>query len=239
MSDSEKNDLLSTIIRTIPPLHPDGWKFVAAFAFAALLLSFLWTPLGWIGLVLTLWCAYFFRDPVRVTPVGENFVTSPADGKIMPIVEAIPPSELDMGDKPLTRISIFLNVFDVHVNRVPVDGKVSALHYHKGKFLNAELDKASEDNERQLCAVETDSGVKIGFVQIAGFVARRIVCRLSEGQEVKSGERFGLIRFGSRVDVYLPQGVAPLVIAGQYAIGGETILADLDNTGAAREGVVR
>lgn len=244
MAGNDRNQLLETILATIPPLHPDGWKFVAMFALATMLLFFLWCPLGWAGLILTAWCAFFFRDPARVTPLGadpanNNLVIAPADGKIMPVVQAAPPAELMMGGAPLTRISIFLNVFDVHVNRVPADGAVKALHYHKGAFINAALDKASEDNERQLCMVETADGKKIGFVQIAGFVARRIVCRLAEGQRVKAGERFGLIRFGSRVDVYLPPGAAPLVVAGQYAVGGETVLADLRGGDVARTGEVR
>lgn len=234
-----ENNLLNTILKAVPPLHPEGWRFVAIFTVVTALLFALWCPLGWVGVVLTIWCAFFFRDPVRITPLGDGLIVSPADGKILPIVKAVPPAELKMGDAPLTRISIFLNVFNVHINRVPIGGTIKALYYHKGKFLNAELDKASEDNERQLCMVETENGQQIGFVQIAGFIARRIVCQLSDGQTVKSGERFGLIRFGSRTDVYLPQGVEPLIVAGQTAIGGETILADLSAEQTSRKGEIR
>ena len=236
---SKDETLLDTILSTVPPLHPEGWKFVAIFAVAAYLLGMLWTPLGWMGLVLTIWCAYFFRDPARVTPERDGLLVSPADGKVQMIVEATPPKELDMGDAPRTRISIFLNVFDVHVNRIPLDGTITKLHYHHGAFFNASLDKASEENERQLVKMEAEDGKEIAFVQIAGLVARRILCTLKENQQVKAGERYGLIRFGSRVDVYLPKNVTPQVVVGQRAVGGETVLADLRNTEDARKGSVR
>lgn len=229
--------LIDTIRNTIPPLHKEGWKFVAIFAAIALILGQLSSTLGWIGIVATAWCAYFFRDPVRVVPEREGLLVSPADGKISMIVRAAPPAELDMGNEPLTRVSIFLNVFDVHVNRVPSAGTITKLHYVPGKFLNASLDKASVDNERQLVKMKLSSGEEIAFVQIAGLVARRILCTLTEGQTVARGERFGLIRFGSRTDIYLPEGVEPLVIVGQYAIGGETVIADMKQKEPARTGV--
>lgn len=234
---SEKTEsLLDTILATIPPMHKEGWRFVAIFAFASFILAQISSALGWIGLGLTLWCAYFFRDPVRITPQREGLMVSPADGKISMIVKALPPAELDMGDSPLTRISIFLNVFDVHVNRVPIAGTIAKLHYVPGKFLNASLDKASEDNERQLVKLKMQDGRHIAFVQIAGLVARRILCTLKPDQAVVSGERFGLIRFGSRTDIYLPDGVEPMVVVGQYAIGGETVIADLKSSEPARTG---
>lgn len=228
--------ILDTVLATIPPMNKEGWKFVAIFAFVSFILAQFSSGLGWFGLVLTLWCAYFFRDPVRMVPAREGLLVSPADGKVSMIVKAAPPAELGMGDAPLTRISIFLNVFDVHVNRVPISGTISKLHYVPGKFVNASLDKASVDNERQLVKLTMKDGRDIAFVQIAGLVARRILCTLKEGQSVATGERFGLIRFGSRTDLYLPDGVEPLVVVGQYAIGGETIVADLNAKEPARTG---
>jgi phosphatidylserine decarboxylase len=215
----------------LTPLHPDGWKFVAAFAVATLVLFLIAQPLGWIGVVATLWCAYFFRDPWRVTPIRAGLAVSPADGRIVAVGPAVPPVELAMGGAALTRISIFLNVFDVHVNRVPVAGRVTKLAYRKGKFVNASLDKASVDNERMAIRIAPADGAADGsgdvaVVQIAGLIARRIVCRLREGEEVVTGQRFGLIRFGSRTDLYLPEGWVPLVAVGQTAIGGETVVAD-------------
>jgi phosphatidylserine decarboxylase len=191
-------------------------------------------------LLLTAACALFFRDPKRVTPIGDNYIISPADGLVQNIKEVAPPAELNMGDEPMTRVSIFLSVFDVHVNRIPAVGKITALFYHPGKFLNATLDKASVDNERQIVAMKTTYGDKdIIFVQIAGFIARRIVCYLEQGKEVRSGERFGIIRFGSRMDVYLPKDVKPKVVIGQKAVGGETILADLASKEEQATGEVR
>ncbi len=222
------NHLLETIKGVLfVRIHPAGWPFITAFALGSLLLMLLWAPLGWIGLVLTLWCIYFFRDPERVTPARPGLIISPGDGMVQKICTVVPPPALDLGEEPHTRISIFLNVFDVHVNRIPVAGIIRKLHYHPGLFLNANLDKASEDNERQLISIATDDGVKIGVVQIAGLVARRILCDLKEGQIVSAGERFGIIRFGSRVDVYLPASASLLVMAGQRSIGGETVLAEL------------
>ncbi|KIZ46439.1 MULTISPECIES: phosphatidylserine decarboxylase [Rhodopseudomonas] len=210
----------------IPPIHPEGYPFIGGFAVATLILFWIWAPLGWIGLALTLWCALFFRNPVRVTPVGEGIVVAPADGRVSMIVQLIPPPELGLGDKPLPRVSIFMSVFNCHVNRAPVAGRVERIIYSPGKFINAELDKASEDNERNSLVISTPAGGKIGVIQIAGLVARRIVSFVREGQVVGAGERFGLIRFGSRLDVYLPEGTKPLVSEGQTAIAGETVLAD-------------
>jgi phosphatidylserine decarboxylase len=229
--------IFDTIRKTIPPMHPEGWKFVALFALGTFLLSLVSHFFIWPCVILTAWCAYFFRDPVRVVPSRLGLLVSPADGLVHKIVSVVPPEALNLGASPRIRISIFLNVFNVHVNRIPMAGTVTALHYHPGKFLNASLDKASEENERQFITVEIDGGVKIGVVQIAGFVARRILCTLKTGQQVATGERLGLIRFGSRVDVFLPEGAKPLVIVGQTAVGGETILADLTNSERAREGV--
>ncbi|WP_458756437.1 phosphatidylserine decarboxylase [Afipia sp. TerB] len=217
---------IATSIRAqIPPIHQEGYPFIGAFALASLILFWIWTPLGWIGCVLTVWCALFFRDPVRVTPVREGIVVSPADGRVSMIAPAVPPAEMGLGDQPLMRISIFMSVFNCHVNRSPVAGKIERIAYRPGKFINAELDKASEDNERNALVISTPAG-RIGVVQIAGLVARRIVSFVREGQVVGAGERFGLIRFGSRLDVYLPEGGKPLVSEGQTAVAGETVLAD-------------
>lgn len=217
------------------PIHRAGWKFIAGFAVVTVLLFLLvanW--LGWLGVVATLWCIYFFRDPPRAVPVRPGLIVSPADGVVQLIEPAVPPPELEMGSDALTRISIFLNIFDVHVNRVPAAGQVVKLAYRPGKFFNAALDKASSDNERQAVRLQLEDGREIAFVQIAGLVARRIVCELAPEQKVLAGERFGLIRFGSRCDLYLPDGVAPLVAVGQRAVGGETVLADLQNPEPAR-----
>jgi phosphatidylserine decarboxylase len=219
----------------LAPVHPDGWRFIAIFAVAAFLLFFVWVPLGWLGVLATAWCVYFFRDPWRVTPLDDGLVVAPADGRILGVGEAPPPPELEMGAAPMLRIGIFLNVFDVHVNRMPMSGRIAKRAYTKGKFLNASLDKASEDNERMALRLATPGG-DVAVVQIAGLVARRIVCAVSEGQEVVAGQRFGLIRFGSRTDVYLPLAWRPLVVPGQRAVGGETVLADTMAGGAPRRG---
>ncbi len=217
------------------PIHRAGWPFVAIFLVVSLALGYAAEPLFWLGLVATAWCVYFFRDPPRHTPQRAGLVVAPADGRVQWVGPATPPAELGLGDGQLTRISIFLNIFDVHINRIPVDGTVTKLEYHPGKFLNAALDKASEDNERQSALIETADGQRLGVVQIAGLVARRIVCDLKDGQEVRAGERFGLIRFGSRTDLFLPDGVAPLVAVGQRAVGGETVFADLTSSEGPRE----
>jgi phosphatidylserine decarboxylase len=223
--------IIESVRKQMAPVHPEGYLFIGVFALASLVLFIVWKPLGWIGVVLTLWCVYFFRDPVRVTPVRDGLVIAPADGKISSVSLAVPPIELGLGSESLPRVSIFMSVFDVHVNRSPVSGEIERIVYRPGKFLNADLDKASEDNERNGLVVRTPSG-RYGVVQIAGLVARRIACFVKEGQLVSAGERIGLIRFGSRVDVYLPAGTKPLVSVGQYALGGETVIADLAATAA-------
>jgi phosphatidylserine decarboxylase len=208
------------------PITPEGYPFIGAFALASLILFWLWTPLGWIGTVLTIWCALFFRDPPRVTPVREGLVVAPADGKVSMVTSVAPPHELGLGATPLPRISIFMSVFDCHINRSPAAGQIEKIVYQPGKFFNADLDKASLDNERNSLVIAA-GGARVAVVQIAGLVARRIVCFVRTGQSVAAGERFGMIRFGSRLDVYLPEGVAPLVAVGQTSIAGETVLADL------------
>ena len=217
----------------IPPIHPEGYPFIGGFALASLILFWIWSPLGWIATVLTIWCALFFRDPARVTPVREGLVVAPADGRISMISQALPPAELGLGDRPLPRISIFMSVFNCHVNRSPVAGRIERIAYRPGAFINAELDKASEDNERNSLVIATADG-RIGVIQIAGLVARRIVSFVREGQTIGAGERFGLIRFGSRLDVYLPEGTRALVAEGQTAVAGETVLADFRQGDAGR-----
>lgn len=217
---------MDTLKSVLVPINREGYKFIAIFAVATLILFAIWVPLGWIGVILTLWCAYFFRDPERMVPQGEGLVIAPADGVVQLVGPAVPPAELGMGTDPRPRICIFMNVFNVHVNRNPVSGRVVALAYRPGKFVNAALDKASTDNERQSIRLRTEDGKEFAVVQIAGLVARRILCELTEGQGVRAGDRFGLIRFGSRVDVYLEPGMIPLVAPGQTTIAGETVLAD-------------
>jgi phosphatidylserine decarboxylase len=225
--------VLNSIRSQLAPIHPEGYPFIGSFALASLVLFWLWPPLGWLGTILTAWCAYFFRDPMRVTPIAEGIVVAPADGRISLVVNAVPPPELALGDRPLPRISIFMSVFDCHVNRSPLTGRIERIAYTPGKFLNADLDKASEDNERNALVIATAAG-RIGVVQIAGLVARRIVGWVKEGQEIIAGERIGMIRFGSRVDVYLPAGAASLVAQGQTAIAGETVIADLGTIASGR-----
>jgi phosphatidylserine decarboxylase len=223
--------IYDSIRQQMVPITPEGYPFIGAFALISLILFWIWSPLGWIGTVLTLWCVYFFRDPPRVTPVREGLVISPADGRISMVTTAAPPHELGLGEKPLLRISIFMSVFDCHVNRSPVAGRVEKIVYQPGKFFNADLDKASADNERNSLVITT-AGTRIAVVQIAGLIARRIVCFVREQQPIGAGERFGMIRFGSRLDVYLPEGVASLVAVGQTSLAGETILADLKGADA-------
>jgi phosphatidylserine decarboxylase len=218
--------IVASIRSQLVPVHREGYPFIGTFALAALILFLVWAPLGWIGTALTVWCALFFRDPPRVTPVREGLVVAPADGRVSRIVNALPPPELELGDRPLPRVSIFMSVFDCHVNRSPLGGRVERIVYKPGKFINADLDKASEDNERNALVIAV-GGNRIGVVQIAGLVARRIVCFVREGAALTPGERIGMIRFGSRVDVYLPAGARPLVAEGQRAIAGETVIADL------------
>jgi phosphatidylserine decarboxylase len=232
---SDQHGLLDSITGAFVRVHPDGHKFVLGFAAATLILFLLSPPLGWLGVIATAFCAYFFRDPDRVTPARPRFVVSPADGKVAAVGEAPPPRELDLGGAPLTRVSVFLSVFDVHIVRAPVAGRIVQSVYVPGKFLNAELDKSSEENERRAMTIETSSGERIAVVLIAGLIARRIVTFVGEGDSVKAGERIGLIRFGSRVDAYVPASAEILVAAGQTAIGGETVLAELvDSSSAAR-----
>ena len=219
--------IVASIRSQLAPIHPQGYPFVGGFAFVSLILFLIWTPLGWIGTLLTAWCAYFFRDPPRVTPVRDGIVVAPADGRVSRITNAVPPPEMQLGDKPLPRISIFMSVFDCHVNRSPVAGRIEKISYREGKFINADLDKASEDNERNCFVITTPGSARVGVVQIAGLIARRIVCFVRQGESIGAGERIGLIRFGSRVDVFLPTAVKPLVGEGQTAIAGETVLADL------------
>lgn len=223
--------LLGTFLK---PMHPEGWRFVAIFAAVTLVAFWLWEPLGWLGLLLTVWCYYFFRDPVRSVPQGEGLILSPADGVVSLIEPAVPPAELGLGPEALLRVSVFMSVFNCHVNRMPIGGKIAAIAYRPGKFVSASLDKASSDNERNSLAIEMADGRKLVVVQIAGLVARRIVCWGKVGQSLRTGDRFGLIRFGSRLDVYLPAGVAPMVALGQTMIAGETVLADLGHAGPAR-----
>jgi phosphatidylserine decarboxylase len=218
--------VFDSIRRQIAPIHPEGYVFIAAFFVATIVLDWLWAPLGWIAAFLTLWCAYFFRDPQRVTPWRDGLVIAPADGVVSFAGPAAPPPELGLGDRPRPRVSIFMSVLDVHVNRAPVAGRITKVAYKPGLFLNADLDKASEDNERNGLVIESSTGV-FGVVQIAGLIARRIVCFVSEGATLSAGDRFGLIRFGSRVDVYLPDEAQILVGLNSRAIAGETVIADM------------
>ncbi len=231
--------MLETLTSVFVPIHRAGWPFIALFVAIAVILGWIWTPLLVPGGLLAAWCVYFFRDPARVTPVGEGLIVSPADGVVQMIEQAVPPAELDMGPEALTRVSVFMNVFNVHVNRVPADGVITKLSYRPGKFINASLDKASVDNERQSVRMTMTGGQDIAFVQIAGLIARRILCELVVDRQVRAGERFGMIRFGSRVDVYLPKGLAPLVCVGQTSIAGETVLADLSSGESHRKGEQR
>src|SRR5580698_823719 len=226
--------IVKSIRSQLVPVHREGYPFVGTFALASLILFMFWAPLGWIGTVLTIWCALFFRDPVRVTPVREGIVVAPADGRIAAVINASPPRELGLGERPLPRVSIFMNVFNCHVNRSPIAGRIDRIAYRPGKFINAELDKASEDNERNSLVISTQNYGRIGVIQIAGLVARRIVSFVREGQQVGAGERFGLIRFGSRLDVFLPEGTTALVSEGQTAVAGETILADFSSSDSGR-----
>ena len=217
--------VISSMRRQLAPVHPEGYIFVAAFAVAAFVLGLLWSPLGWVGFMLTAWCAYFFRDPKRVTPVRDGLVVSPADGVISSIGFFVPPPELGLGERPLLRVSVFMSVFDCHVNRAPITGRIVKIAYKPGLFVNADLDKASEDNERSSMLLDTAMG-RVGVVQVAGLIARRIVSFVREGETVGIGDRFGLIRFGSRVDVYLPDTFRMIIGQGAKAIAGETVLAD-------------
>lgn len=230
---------MSWLKELIPPIHKEGYLFITIFVVASVLLGVIAAPFAVLGGMLTLFCIFFFRDPRRMTPDVDNLLISPADGRIVHVGPAEPPAELEMVDGEFTKISIFLSVFDVHVNRVPAAGTITKLHYRPGKFVNAAFDKASEDNERQSIRMKSHDGHDIAFVQIAGLIARRIVCELDEGQQVLSGERFGIIRFGSRVDVYIPTSISVMVTKGQTVIGGESVLADLSSSGGHRTSVER
>src|SRR5579863_1372082 len=225
--------VINSIRTQFAPIHPQGYPFIGGFALASLILFWLWAPLGWLATVATLWCAYFFRDPPRVTPVREGIVVAPADGRVSRITSAAPPKELNLGLRPLPRVSIFMSVFDCHINRSPVAGRIERIVYRAGAFISADLDKASEANERNAFVIEANDRKRIPVVQIAGLVARRIVPFVREGEAIAAGQRIGMIRFGSRVDVYLPAATAPLVGEGQSAIAGETVLADLNALQAA------
>jgi phosphatidylserine decarboxylase len=242
--DKHETPLPTTTVKwRFPSVHPEGRKFAVA-AGAVTLLFFLvgWDFFGWLLLALTVWVAAFFRDPVRTTPANDKMIIAPADGLITMIVNVPPPPELrgpdGLADGDYTRVSIFMSVFDVHINRSPISGRIKRIAYVPGKFVNADLDKASEDNERQHFLVEGADGLRIGFTQIAGLIARRILAFVKQGDPVQAGQRIGLIRFGSRVDVYLPAGVAPRVLLGQRAIAGETILGivglDIPVTGSSQ-----
>jgi phosphatidylserine decarboxylase len=228
-------DVLESIRRVFSvSIHKEGYPFILIGLVATVLLAWLWWPLGWVGAILTVWVCYFFRDPERVTPIRDGLVVSPADGRVSLITTAVPPAEMDLPQEPMTRVSVFMNVFDCHVNRSPVQGRIAQILYTPGLFLNAELDKASEDNERNALVIET-GGTRIGVVQIAGLVARRIVPFVKTGDTLSAGERFGLIRFGSRVDIYLPLSSQVLVGLGQTSVAGETVLADLRGAEPARQ----
>ena len=217
--------LIDSVRNTLVPIHKEGYPFIGAFFVGSFVLGWIAEPLFWVGIVLTLWCAYFFRDPQRATPQDDDLVISPADGRVSAVQLMVPPAELGLGEEPRLRISVFMNVFNCHVNRAPVRGSIVSVEHKAGLFLNAELDKASTDNERNSVVIDSRHG-KVGLVQIAGLVARRIVCWVHASEPVDAGERFGLIRFGSRLDVYLPDGASPRVAVGQTAIAGETVIAE-------------
>jgi phosphatidylserine decarboxylase len=232
---SERHNLFDTIAEGIAPVHPEGYKFLGIGVAVALFFFWLWPPLAWVAVLATAWIAYFFRDPPRVTPLRDGLVVAPGDGRISAIERVRPPPELGLDGPERVRVSIFLSVFDVHINRAPVAGRIARSVYVPGAFLNAALDKASEENERCALVIAKPDGTEIGVVQIAGLIARRIVTFVREGDSIGAGERFGLIRFGSRVDLYLPPGRGVLVAVGQRAVGGETVLCDLRSDETERE----
>ncbi|HEX4702814.1 MAG TPA: phosphatidylserine decarboxylase [Pseudonocardiaceae bacterium] len=229
--------VVELIRQTLPPMHPAGRPFVLAGVVATVLSRRLWRPLGVPAGLLTAWCVWFFREPSRVTPRTPGIVVAPADGTVSQVVHAVPPAELGIGDALMLRISVFLSVFDVHVQRLPVDGEIRAISYREGKFLSADLDKASEDNERNSMLLRTSSGQDVVVVQIAGLIARRIVCSVAVGEKAMAGATYGLIRFGSRVDTYVPLGSRIRIEPGQRMIGGETVLADLPSGTYGASGV--
>ena len=232
-------DSIKTSILT--PIHPAGIPFISLFFILTIIMSWFWSPLSFIGIILTLWCIYFFRNPPRVTPIlsgsnANNLIISPADGKVIEISEITPSEEIGLPDGKWKRVCIFMNVFDVHVNRSPMLGQITYKKYVPGSFFNASLDKASEENERLILNMDTENGKKIAFVQIAGLVARRIICDVEIGNSLKAGEIFGLIRFGSRVDIYFPSDVSIMILKGQKTIAGETIIGDFSkNTKSVKE----
>jgi len=226
--------VINSIRSQLSPIHPQGYPFILGFAVVAVLLFWLWQPLGWIAVAVTLWCVYFFRDPQRVTPAREGLVVAPADGRVSRISRVAAPRELDFGNETFLRISIFMSVFDCHINRSPVAGRIERIVYRAGAFISADLDKASESNERNAFVIAANGGRRIALVQIAGLVARRIVPFVREGEAIETGQRIGMIRFGSRVDLYLPAATVPLVAEGQTATAGETVLADLEAVHAER-----
>ncbi|MFA5949877.1 MAG: phosphatidylserine decarboxylase [Hyphomicrobium sp.] len=232
---SDQHSLFDTITDSLAPVHRDGHKFVGLGLVVTALLFMVWPPLAWVMALVTCWIIYFFRDPDRVTPLRDGLILSPADGRVSLIEKVRPPSELGLGDEERVRISVFLSIFDVHIQRAPIAGRIVRSIYVPGTFLNAALDKASEDNERRSIVIESPAGIKVAAVQIAGLIARRIMTFTAEGDSVGAGERFGLIRFGSRVDTYLPAGATALIAVGQRAIGGETVFADLKSTEPERE----
>jgi phosphatidylserine decarboxylase len=224
---SERHGIIDTIASSLAPVHRDGHKFIAIAVGLALIFFLVWPPLAWLLVIVALWMAYFFRDPDRVTPLREGLVIAAADGHVSSVEAVRPPVELGLGPEERVRVSTFLSVLDVHITRAPVAGRIERSIYVPGAFFNVALDKASEENERRAMIIQRSDGVEIAVVQIAGLIARRIVAFVHEGDSVGAGERLGLIRFGSRVDVYLPPGKTALVSAGQLAIAGETVLADL------------
>jgi phosphatidylserine decarboxylase len=220
-------DILESIKSVLAPPHKAGYPFILGGIVVAFLGLIIWHVLAWLGLIFTLFCLYFFRDPERVPPTRENVFLAPADGLVVSIEPAVPPAELGLAPVPLMRVAIFLSVLDVHVNRVPMSGTVTRIAYRPGTFVNAAMDKASEENERNALAIRLPGGQDIAVVQIAGLIARRILCEVVEGERLTAGQRFGIIRFGSRTDLYLPAGTLPLVAVGQRMIGGETVIAEL------------
>lgn len=232
---SNRHGIVDTILDSLVPVHGDGHKFIAIALFLSVLFFMLWVPLGWILLGLALYIAYFFRDPERITPLRDGLVIAPADGRISAVEVVAPPMELGLGQTPRVRISTFLSIFDVHINRAPVAGRIARSIYIPGAFINAASDKASEENERRSLVIATHAGDEIAVVQIAGLIARRIVTFSQEGDSIGVGQRFGLIRFGSRVDVYLPPGRTALVAVGQLAVAGETVFADFKSEEGERE----
>ena len=226
--------VFNSIRKQLTPIHPEGYPFIGGFALASLILFWLWPPLGWLATLATLWCAYFFRDPPRVTPVRDGLVVAPADGRVSQVVNAVPPEELGLGERPLPRISIFMSVFDCHVNRSPVAGRIERIVYRAGKFLQRRSRQGERGQRAQRLRHRDGERQRIAVIQIAGLVARRIVPFAREGETVGAGQRIGMIRFGSRVDVYLPEGTRALAAEGQTAIAGETVLADLKASEAGR-----